>query len=143
MRVLQGGQIDMKRGLVVLAALTVLAALVSVAGSQAAARPDAHSAFTDGRYIVTFADDPVASYDGYVNGFPPTKPQAGNKLNPDSPAAQKWQARLVAGHDAALAHVGATKVYDYTIASNGIAADLTAAQAAALAKTPDVVGLTK
>ena len=32
-------------------------------------------------------------------------------------------------HDAALAQVGATKIYDYTVANNGVAAELTAEQA--------------
>jgi subtilisin family serine protease len=126
------------------AILIALAALVAVAGSQAArGGVSGHSAYADGRYIVTFADDPAASYDGYENGFPATRPHPGRKLDPDSPAVQRWQQHLVAKHDAALAKVGAEKIYDYTIASNGIAADLTAAQAAALAKMPEVLGLAK
>ncbi len=106
----------MKRSLFSIA--LAFAALVAVAGSQAAGGTGGHSAYADGRYIVTFVDDAAASYDGYVRGFPATRPQHGEKLNPDSPAVQRWQQRLVAGHDSALARVGATKIYDYTIASN-------------------------
>jgi hypothetical protein len=47
------------------------------AAGAAAERTDRGKAFTDGRYIVTFADEPVASYDGYVRGFPATRPQPG------------------------------------------------------------------
>jgi subtilisin family serine protease len=129
----------MKRSLLWIVA--ACAALVAVTGSQAGSRPAASSTYTDGRYIVTFADDAVASYDGSVAGFEATRPHPGRKLDPSSPAVQKWQQHLVAKHDAALAHVGASKIYDYTIANNGIAADLTAAQAAALAKTQGIVAL--
>jgi subtilisin family serine protease len=132
----------MKRTL--FAIVIALAALVAVAGSQAAGGDTSgHSAYAAGRYIVTFADDPAASYDGYENGFPATRPQRGQKLNADSPAVQRWQQHLVAKHDAALGRVGASKIYDYTIASNGIAADLTAAQAQTLAKMQGVLGLAK
>jgi subtilisin family serine protease len=133
-----------KRGLYALAAACALvAALVGVAGSAAAGGAGAGSPYGGGRYIVTFADDAVASYDGYRSGFPATRPQPGRKLNPDSPAAQKWQQHLVAQHDAALTRVGASKIYDYTIANNGVATELTGDQAAALAKVPTVVGLAK
>ena len=100
-------------------------------------------AFTDGRYIVTFADEPVASYDGYQRGFPATRPQPGRKLDPDSLAARRWQQHLVAKHDTALAAVGATKLYDYTITNNGVAVELTASQAAKLAAWPGVLALHK
>jgi subtilisin family serine protease len=131
------------------AAFALAASLVGVAGSQAAggdgqkASAGPRSGFTNGRYIVTFADEAAASYDGYENGFPATRPRPGHKLDPDSPAVQRWQEHLKAKHDAALAKVGASKLYDYTVASNGVAADLTAAQAEALDKTAGVVGLTK
>jgi subtilisin family serine protease len=132
----------MKRSLFALA--IACAALVAVAGSQAAGRDSSgHSPYTAGRYIVTFTDDPAASYDGYESGFPATRPHPGDKLDASSPAVQNWQQHLVAKHDAALAKVGASKIYDYTIANNGIAADLTAEQAAALAKMSGVLALSK
>ena len=132
----------MKRSLFALA--IACAALVAVAGSQAAGRDSSgNSPYTAGRYIVTFADDPAASYSGYEQGFPATRPHPGRKLNPESPAVQNWQKHLVAKHDAALARVGASKIYDYTVALNGVAADLDANQAAALAKQSGVLGLAK
>ncbi len=133
----------MKRGLYAIAAACALvAAVIGVAGGQAA-RAGAHSPYAGGRYIVTFADEAVASYTGYKAGFPATRPQPGRRLKVDSAAAQKWQKHLVDQHKAALANVGASRIYDYTIASNGIAADLTAAQAASLAKLPTVLGLAR
>ena len=138
----------MKRLVVaVVAALVLVASLVAFGTAPAvgAAGKDKVSgqALTDGRYIVTFADEPVASYDGYQRGFPATRPQPGRKVDPDSPAARRWQQHLVAQHDTALAAVGATKLYDYTITNNGVAAELTAAQAAKLAAWPGVLALHK
>lgn len=112
----------------------------ATASASTAAAP---VAWTAGRYIVTFADDPVASYDGYVAGYPATRPKAGKKLNARSAAARKWSAHLVAKHDRALARVGAEKYYDYTITNNGVAAHLSARQAARLAKMPGVLALAK
>jgi subtilisin family serine protease len=107
----------------------------------ATAKPAA-AAYKDGRYIATFADDPVASYDGSVSGFAATRPKAGHKLDRNSTAVKAWQRHLVDKHDSALARVGATKIYDYSVATNGVAAYLTAGQAAKLAKVPGVVSLT-
>lgn len=100
-------------------------------------------AFTAGRYLVTFADEPVASYDGYERGYAATRPQPGRKLDRSSPSVVRWRQHLESKHDAALAGVGATKLYDYTVTNNGVAADLTAQQAAKLAGTPGVISLTK
>ena len=99
--------------------------------------------YTAGRYIVTFADEPVASYSGYAAGFRATRPRPGQHLDPDSTAVRRWRAHLTAKHDRALARVGATKIYDYTIASNGVAVRLSAKQAFELSKVRGVVALSK
>ena len=126
------------------AAIAALAMLVgAMAPGVVAARGQQASQYTAGRYLVTFADAPLAAYSGTVKGFPATQPTAGKKLNAHSAAAKKWQQRLIAKHDAALARVGATKLYDYTVTNNGIAANLTARQAERLAKTAGVVRLEK
>ncbi|SCG51379.1 pre-peptidase C-terminal domain-containing protein [Micromonospora inositola] len=126
-----------------MAVIPIVAIAGSIAGATTsnAASPGNSSGYTDGRYIVTFADDPVGNYEGYNSGFKATKPKAGDKLDPDSSAVKAWRAQLTGKHDAALAKVGATKIYDYTITNNGVAANLTKAQATALAKTPGIVGL--
>ena len=92
-------------GALVAAAMLGLVASSTVSAAVAPAAPG----YTSGRYLVTFADEPVASYTGYAKGFAATQPRAGHKLNATSTAALAWQAHLVAKHDAALAKVGATK----------------------------------
>src|SRR5258706_4109946 len=122
--------------------VVVIAGSIAVATiSNAASAPTNASSYSDGRYIVTFVDDPVAAYEGYESGFRATKPKAGDKIDPSSPDVNGWRAHLTGKHDAALAKVGATKIYDYTVTNNGVAADLTGAQAAALAKTQGIIGL--
>ena len=138
----------MKKNFMSAAAVLALAAsLVAVGGGSALAssaeRAKHGGGYTDGRYLVTFADEAVASYDGYEAGFAATRPEQGRKLDPNSPAVQRWQQHIVAKHDAALARVGATKIYDYTVANNGVAVELTGKQASDLAATPGVVGLEK
>ncbi|HEX9969852.1 MAG TPA: hypothetical protein VGB03_06905, partial [Acidimicrobiales bacterium] len=84
-------------------AVVVVALVGSTVGSGARAAvgaepaaPSAAKGYAAGRYIVTFADDPVASYDGYQRGYPATRPAPGRKLDADSPAARQWQQHLVA-----------------------------------------------
>jgi subtilisin family serine protease len=96
-----------------------------------------------GRYIVSFADEPAASYEGNVAGYPRTSPDAGKKLDPTRTEVISWRAHLTSIHDAALQAAGATKYADYTVATNGVAVDVTAAQAKALARTAGVVSLEK
>lgn len=134
------------------ARVSVVAAFALVAGGMVAAAPSASAApattkatkahgYAAGRYIVTFADEPAASYEGNVAGYARTRPDAGKKLDPTRAAVVKWRAHLVSLHDAALKKVGATKLADYTVATNGVSASLTAAQANALARTAGVVRL--
>lgn len=96
-----------------------------------------------GRYIVTFADEPVASYTGYAKGFPATHPGRGQKIDPDSAAVARWRDHLTAKHDAALSRVGATKIYDYTVTNNAVATDLSARQATELSKLSGVLALSR
>jgi hypothetical protein len=42
--------------------------------SSSAQGPQPGAPYTDGRYLVTFADEPGASYDGYGPGFAATGP---------------------------------------------------------------------
>ena len=129
----------MRRVSVSLVLVTLLVSILGVPIAQA--RQGSPGGLPAGRYIVTFADEPVASYDGYKAGFRATQPAPGKKINPNSAAVKKWQKYLTATHDAALAKVGAVKLYDYTVTNNGVAANLTAVQASKLARTAGVVGL--
>ncbi|MBC9822623.1 S8 family serine peptidase [Terrabacter sp. MAHUQ-38] len=127
----------------VVATAALAAAPLATTGVAAIAAPTETAANGAGRYIVTFVDDPVASYDGYEPGFAATRPARGKKLDPGNAAVRSWKAHLTSKHDAALARVGASKIYDYTVTNNGVAADLTAQQASALAKQAGVLTLTK
>jgi subtilisin family serine protease len=131
----------MRRVSVLVAVFLLLTTIVGVPIAQA--RQGAASPNAAGRYIVTFADEPLASYDGYRVGYPATRPKAGHKLNPKAAAVVKWQKYLTGKHDAALAKVGATKYYDYTVTNNAVAVKLTAVQAAKLAAMKGVIALSK
>jgi subtilisin family serine protease len=115
----------------------------ATSASTAAVTAATATRYTAGRYLVTFADEAVASYNGYVAGYPATQPKRGHKLNANSPAVKKWRAYLTGKHDRALAKVGASKIYDYTVANNGVAVKLSAQQAFKLSKLPGVVALSK
>ena len=117
--------------------------LSSSPAESSAGRAGTQVAYTTGRYIVTFDEDPVASYDGTRRGFAATRPARGQKINPASAAVRAWQRHLVSRHDAALAAVGGQKIYDYTVANNGVSAHLTAKQAARLARMTGVVAIEK
>ncbi len=118
------------------------------ASPTAAAAPSAQKAaqkgeqtYRAGRYIVSFTDEPLATYDGSKKGFAATRPAPEGKLNANSAVSNKWENHLVDKHDAALDKVGAKKIYDYTVTNNGVAAQLTAAQAKALSKMSGVASL--
>ena len=62
-------------------ALTAASFAVATMSNAASSAPNA-SQYSDGRYIVTFADDPVGTYEGYQSGFKATKPKAGKRSTP-------------------------------------------------------------
>lgn len=95
-----------------------------------------------GNYLVRLSEDPVVAYKGGIAGLKATQPKAGNKLSPNDPDVIRYAAYLDSRHDAVLAKVGGgRKLYDYRYAVNGFAAELTATQAARLAKVPGVVSV--
>jgi subtilisin family serine protease len=136
----------MRRAPIFVAAALVAATVIAAPASAApGGNGNGHGRYEAGRYIVTFAEEPVASYAGGTKGFAGTRPAAGKHINPNSAAVRKYQEHLTAVHDAALASVGAldAKIYDYTVTNNGVTAQLTARQATKLAATKGVVGLEK
>jgi subtilisin family serine protease len=92
----------------------------------------AGTAFEDGRYIVTLAEDPVATYDGGTDGYAATTPRSG-RLDARSAPAQDYATHLEQGQQEVAGDVGADIAASYTVALNGFSADLTAGQAAELA----------
>ncbi len=97
-----------------------------------------------GAYIVQLAGDPIATYTGGIPGLARTAPTGSASVDTRSPAAARYRTFLAGKRASALASVGGgTKLYDYTVAFNGFAAKLTAAQAALLRHTPGVVAVAR
>ncbi len=93
-------------------------------------------------YIVIMEGLPLVAYDGDVAGIAATKPALGNKLDANSPDAQRYDAYLRAEHNQALEAVHASskdKLYSYTVALNGFAAVLSADQARDMANQKGVL----
>ena len=99
---------------------------------------------TNNVYIVQMSDMPVTAYDGGVRGLPATKPNKGQKIDPNAPPVVAYLAYLVAQQNAALASVGGgKKLYSYGIVFSGFAAELTPVQAQKLAQMKGVLAVTK
>ncbi|MCW4386069.1 S8 family serine peptidase [Salinibacterium sp. SYSU T00001] len=134
-----------------LAAVALVATSLVGGGTPAAAAPPSNlggtigssgqTAFTPGRYIVTLADKPVATYDGGVRGFDATTPEKGEQLNPKRQAVQEYDDYLVDTQREVAASVGAEIDASYTLATNGFSADLTVEQLAALSANKMVASL--
>lgn len=123
-------------------AALLLSQLVLVAVLPAAAL----AASDTGRYIVLLRDPALAAYEGGIDGLAATNPQktGKTKLNPSSAASRAYLAHLAheqsaarTAIDHAVGHKGKV-VFSYRTVLNGMAVDLSAAQAGRVAKLPDV-----
>lgn len=124
--------------------------LTSLGAGPALATPSGHDAgpadsgaaqFKDGRYIVVLAGPAAAAYEGEQPGLGATKPQKGRKLDAGSPNYKAYDAHLRQQQRDVAASQGVTPAKQYTAALNGFTAELTAAQAGALAKDQRVLSL--
>jgi subtilisin family serine protease len=124
----------------VLTFLTLLAVdLSAVAAPSSAGR-------TGGKhlYIVQMREAPVANYKGEVRGLAATKPSKGRRLNKFDPNVTRYADYLRSKQDAVASTIGNfRKVYSYTYALNGFAAELTDEQAAKLRSNPNVLFVIK
>ena len=101
-----------------------------------------HGKSANGVYIVRLGELPAVAYDGGIAGYSATKPQHGEKINPNSPVVSKYVGYLANRHDDALSKVGGgQKLYDYGYAVDGFAAKLSYEQAVALASQDDVLSV--
>lgn len=125
-------------------ALTALAALLPL-GADAGGKgePKSKGASQNRLYIVQMSEAPVVAYQGDIPGLKATAPKKGQKIDPNSPQVVDYAAYLDKRHADVAAKAGGRKVYDYRYSFNGFSAELTAQQAAALARMPGVVAVTK
>jgi subtilisin family serine protease len=140
----------MKRTTTLLALVLILATVVpTFAQGSHLQVPDAESnriaaeKSESGVYIVRMLEDPVVAYAGGIPGLKATKPLKGKKINPNSPHVVAYVDYLTAGHDQALAAVGAqgNKLYSYKYSFNGFAAKLAPGQVEALKGQPGIVNV--
>src|SRR5438128_528772 len=94
-------------------------------------------------YIVRMAESPAVAYDGDIAGFKATRPGKGKKIDPTAPDVVSYTGYLASRHDTTVANAGGRKVYSYTYAFNGFAAELSSDQAAAVAALPGVLAVEK
>ncbi|MGC1208407.1 MAG: S8 family serine peptidase, partial [Ornithinimicrobium sp.] len=125
----------------------VLAAAALIAPMALASPAAAQGPTDDGSvtaYIVQLQDLPVATYDGGVEGMKATKAEAGEKVDTTSAESQEYADFLEGEQNAAVRAAGASTddvIYRYDTAFNGVAVELSAAQADAIRKAPGVVNV--
>jgi len=97
--------------------------------------------FAPGRYVVTLADKPLATYQGGVSGLKATKPAHGRKVEVNSANGKAYRSFLTSKHAQVAAKVGAKVDHDYSTTLNGFTASLTSKQVNELTKTAGVVSV--
>ena len=108
--------------------------------SSSAVRSDLGK-YAAGKYIVTLKDAPASTYTGGIKGYDATKPATGKQLNAKSTAVESYTKLLEDKQDDLAARVGTKVLYNYSIAYNGFAAELTSDEAARLAKSSNVASV--
>jgi hypothetical protein len=93
----------------------------------------------NGVYIVQMIDAPVVAYEGGIPGLPATKPNKGQKINPNSANVVKYAGYLNGKHNEALSKAGGKKLYDYVYSFNGFAAQMSLQQANKVASVDGVL----
>ncbi len=123
-------------------AVATSAALLTTGADVARSAPPAPTSV----YIVQLAAPPVAAYTGGVSGIPATKPAAGQKVNLVSSAAKAYRAHLRAERQQTQRRAGLPAggaLYEYDVAFSGYAARMSATEADALRRSPDVLAVSK
>ena len=93
----------------------------------------------NGVYIVQMISDPVVAYEGDIPGLMATKPEKGEKINPNSAHVVKYVGYLKDRHNEALSKVNGTKLYDYVYSYNGFAAKMSLEEANKLVSVDGVL----
>jgi len=129
-------------------ALIALSLCVAMPAAVVAGQAEPNAAVKSGNvpnnYIVRMSEDPVVAYKGGINGLQATKPNRGQKIDPNSPKVVEYVAYLDSRHDEALFGAGGgRKLYDYRYSFNGFAAELSEEQAAKMAAAPGVLSVSR
>lgn len=135
-----------RRVRVLFAGLLLGLAAVVAPVALAAPEPAPPGSAQPGRYIVKLSDPPLASYRGGIADLAPTNPEALGrvKLDAQSPAGQAYLGYLAGRHQAVGAAMTAILggppevLFDYRYAFNGVAVELTPAQAERVRDLPGV-----
>ncbi|MEU8225611.1 S8 family serine peptidase [Kribbella sp. NPDC048915] len=133
-----------RRAALLAGAALITTALVAPPGSATpgeAAPTSSRFGFAPGRYVVTLADKPLATYQGGVAGLQATKPARGRKVEVNSTNGKAYRAYLSGKHAKVAAAVGAKVDQEYSTTLNGFATTLTAKQVNQLSKTAGVVSV--
>jgi len=78
----------------------------AVVAGQAEPKGAAKAGRVSNNYIVQMADDPVVAYKGGIKGLQATKPNKGQKIDPNSPQVVQYAGYLDSRHQDALSTVG-------------------------------------
>ncbi|MDA1359110.1 S8 family serine peptidase [Glycomyces luteolus] len=136
---------DLRRRIAAALAATSTAMAIVVVAVPASARPASagpFEPFSGGDYIVQFADDPVAVYDGGLPGLERTAPAAGEIIEQHAREVEEYREHLAEVRDAVLAEVPAAEpAAEYDTVFNGVAVELSASEAAELAADERVAGV--
>ena len=126
----------------VVGAFALVAGLATtVATTQSAQAAPAQGTAT---YLVQLTDAPAAGYTGGVPGYAGTKPAAGSKINTSAPAVARYRGYLAQRQDGVLRTAASARtIHRYSVTFNGVAASMTAADAAKLARTAGVKAVIK
>ena len=117
---------------------TLSVPLAASAASSTSTTSPSSSALTpttykDGRYIITLRDEPAASYKGGVDGLKATAPKGSRTFSTNAASTVDYTKYLTSQQKKVADSIKVTAVTNYTVTTNGFAADLTAKQAQKLA----------
>ena len=125
-------------------AFALLGATGLVVGLATTQTADAAPSEASATYLVQLADAPAAGYTGGVAGYARTKPATGAKIDAKSPAVARYRGYLKSRQDRVLRTApSADAIHNYSVTFNGFAAQMTAGDAAKLARTAGVKAVIK
>ncbi|MEV4851765.1 S8 family serine peptidase [Microbacterium sp. LM3X-1.2] len=96
---------------------------------------------TPGQYIVVLKADPLASYEGGVDGIQATKPAEGEQLETESQDSLRYVKHLESEQQSIAQQAGVTPDTTYQVVLNGFSAQLSGEQVDTLRASKDVFGV--